>query len=202
MKPSKTFNTRSLVLIAMLSALSAVLMIFQFPLPFALPFYKVDISDVPALIGAFAISPLAGVIIELLKNILHLLLQGSTTFTVGELANFLSGALLVFPAALIYHHNKTRKSAIIGLVVATIIMSIASCFINAYITLPFYIKASTDYTMDGIVAWAGSVNGFVKNLFTYLVFLVLPFNIVKCFLSSVITMLLYKRVAPIMKKTH
>lgn len=201
MKQSNTFSTRNLVLIAMLSALCAVLMVFQFPVPFALPFYKVDISDVPALIGAFAISPLAGIIIELLKNVLHLLLQGSTTFTVGEFANFLSGALLVFPAAVIYHRHKTKKSAIIGLVVASLIMSVASCFINAYITLPFYIKASTDYTMDGIVAWAGSVNGFVKNLYTYLVFLVLPFNIIKCGLSSVITVLLYKRVAPLLHKT-
>lgn len=197
MNQNKTFTTKSLVSIGMLSALSAVLMIFAFPLPFALPFYKVDISDLPALIGAFAINPIAGVIIVLLKNILHLLIQGSTTFTVGELANFLSGALLVFPASYLYHRKKSKKSVLIGLIVATVIMSLASCFINYFITLPAYINVALGQNMSDYVDMASQINGLVHNMFTYLAFSVLPFNLVKCVIVSILTLLLYPRVKPI-----
>lgn len=197
MNQNKTFTTKSLVSIGMLSALSAVLMIFAFPLPFALPFYKVDISDLPALIGAFAINPIAGVIIVLLKNILHLLIQGSTTFTVGELANFLSGALLVFPASYLYHRKKSKKSVLIGLIVATVIMSLASCFINYFITLPAYVNVALGQNMSDYVDMASQINGLVHNMFTYLAFSVLPFNLVKCVIVSILTLLLYPRVKPI-----
>lgn len=197
MNQNKTFTTKSLVIIGMLSALSAVLMIFAFPLPFALPFYKVDISDLPALIGAFAISPIAGVVIVLLKNILNLLIQGSTTFTVGELANFLSGALLVFPASYLYHRKKSKKSVLIGLIVATVIMSIASCFINYFITMPAYINVALGQNMSDYVEMASQINGLVHNMFTYLAFSVFPFNLVKGVIVSILTLLLYPRVKPI-----
>ncbi len=200
MNQTRVFSTKNLVLMGMLGALSAVLMLFKFPVPFALSFYSIDFSEVPVLIGAFALSPVAGIIIELLKNLLNLLLNGTTTACVGELANFISGSILVFTAASIYHHNKTRKNAIIGLTVATIIMSIASCFINYYITLPAYFLAF-NMNWDTIMNMSKEISGSITSPMTYLVLSVLPFNLLKCGLSSIITLLLYKYVSPILKGT-
>ena len=202
MKRNNVLSTRNLVLMGMLSAVAAILMLFKVPMPFAPGFYKVDISEVPVLIGAFAIGPLAGVIIELMKNLLNILMEGTTTAYVGEIANFLSGVCLVFPAAIIYHKLKTKKGATIGLVIGTIIMSIASCFINRYITLPAYIEFSSGLTMDGIISTGAALNFLVKDLMSFLVFAVLPFNIVKCSIASLLTLLLYKQVSPFIKGYH
>ena len=200
MNQKTLFDTKNLVLMGMLGALSAVLMFFKFPVPFALSFYSVDFSEVPVLIGAFAISPMAGIMIELIKNLLNLVIGGTTTAGVGELANFISGSILVFTAAVIYHHNKTRKNAVLGLVVATLVMSVASCFINYFITLPAYF-AAFDLSWDKILGMAKEINTTIATPFTYLVLSVLPFNLFKCSLSSLITLLLYKRVSPILKGT-
>lgn len=202
MKQNSVLSTRNLVLMGMLSAVAAVLMLFKVPLPFAPGFYEVDISEVPVLIGAFAIGPLAGVIIELIKILLNLLMKGTTTAYVGEFANFLSGICLVLPAAFIYHKTKTKKGATLGLVISTIFMSIASCFINRYITLPAFIHYSSDLTMDAIISAGAAVNFLVNDLMSFLVFTVLPFNIVKCTISSVLTLLLYKQVSPFIKEYH
>ncbi len=199
MSTKKLFTTRNLVLMGMLSALAAVLMLISFPVPFAPPFYKVDVSDLPIMIGAFAISPLAGIIMELLKNLLHMI-SGSDTGGIGELANFISGSIFVFSAAIIYKHKKNKTTAIFGLIVATLLMSIASCFINAYLTLPAYIGASGGHlTMEGIVAAGTAKNDAINNLYTFLVFAVLPFNLLKCTIVSTLTAVLYKFVSPLLK---
>ncbi|BBF45142.1 substrate-specific component RibU of riboflavin ECF transporter [Lachnospiraceae bacterium KM106-2] len=194
MKQNKLTNVRNLVLIAMLGALSAILMLFKFPLPFAPSFYTVDIGDLPVLIGSFAIGPLAGVIIALVKNIINLVLNGTTTMFVGELANFLNSAALVLPAALIYHRNKTKKSAIMGLVCGVIIATIASCILNVYVTLPLYCNAY-GWKLDKIIDMAKAVNGLVTNLNTYVICAVVPFNLVKGGLTSLITIVIYKYVS-------
>lgn len=200
MKTNKLFSTRNLVLMGMMSALATVLMFISFPVPFAPPFYKVDISDLPIMIVSFAISPLAGIIMELLKNLLHIIVSGSDTGGIGELANFISGSIFVFTAAMIYKHKKTKKIAILSLFVATIFMSVASCFINAYLTLPAYIGTSGGkLTMDGIVAAGKEKNNLVTNLYSFLIFAVLPFNLLKCTIVSTITTVLYKYVSPFLK---
>ncbi len=195
-------STRNLVLMAMLSAIATVLMFISTPVPFAPPFYKVDVSDLPIMIGAFAISPLAGIIMEFLKNVLHILVSGSDTACIGELANFLSGSIFIFTASMIYKYRKTKLTAIFGLIIATILMSIASCFINAYITLPAYIGTSNgEYTMEGIIALGTKKNNLVSNLYTFMVYAVLPFNLLKCTIVSVLTAALYKFISPLLKGT-
>ncbi|MDO5520017.1 MAG: ECF transporter S component [bacterium] len=198
MNQTRVFSTRNLVLMGMLGALSAVLMLFKFPVPFALGFYTIDFSEVPVLIGAFALSPVAGIIIELIKNLLNLIINGTQTAGVGELANFISGSILVFTAATIYRRKPSRNGAVIGLTVATIVMSIASCFINYFITLPVYFVAF-GMNWDTIMNMSKAINGSITNPLTFLVLSVLPFNLLKCGLSSLITLLLYKHVSPILK---
>lgn len=200
MKSNKLFSTRNMVLMAMMSAISAFLMLIYTPVFFAPSFYRLDASDLPILIGAFAISPIAGIIMEFLKNILNIIISGTDTAGIGELANFISGSIFVFTAAVIYHRRKTKKTALISLVVATIIMSIASCFINAFITLPAYIGSSGGgLTMEGIVAAGTEKNSMINNIYTFLVLAVLPFNLLKCTIVSVITAVMYKYVSPLLK---
>lgn len=198
MNQTRTFSTRNLVLMGMLGALSAVLMIFKFPVPFAPSFYTVDFSEVPVLIGAFALGPVSGIVIELVKILINFLINGTYTAGIGELANFISGSILVFTAAGIYSRKKNRKNAVIGLTVATIVMSIASCFINYFITLPAYF-ALCGYSWEMILDMCKSINGSITGPMTFLVLAVLPFNLLKCGLSSLITLLLYKNVSPIIK---
>ncbi len=141
MKREKLLTVRNLVTIAVLSAVAALLMYLEFPLWFAPPFYELDFSEIPVLVGAFSIGPAAGFVIEALKIVLKLLLKGSTTMGVGDWANLLIGCGLVIPAAMIYGKNRTRKGAVIGLVVGTLTMAFVGCFLNAYVLLPTYAQA-------------------------------------------------------------
>ena len=139
MKQNKTLNLRNMVLIAMLSAVAFVLMFLEIPLPFIAPaFYELDFSEVPVLIGTFSMGPVAGIVIELLKNLLHILIKGTSTAYVGELANFLVGCALVVPAGLIYQKAKSKKHALAGMSVGTVLMVAAGSLVNAYILLPWY----------------------------------------------------------------
>ena len=139
---SNTINkTRKLVEIGMLGAIATVLMLFEFPIPFiAPPFYELDFSEVPVLVGAFSMGPAAGVIIEFVKILIKLVMKPTTTGFVGEMANFVIGCSLVVPAAMIYHTKKSKKSARYGMMVGTIVMAVAGVVINAVVMLPFYSK--------------------------------------------------------------
>ena len=156
MKQTKLLSVKNLVTIAVLSAVAAVLMYLEFPLWFAPPFYELDFSEIPVLVGAFSMGPAAGFIIEALKIVLKLLLKGSTTMGVGDWANLLIGCALVIPASLIYMKNRTKKGAILGLLVGTLTMAAVGCFLNAYVLLPTYAQA-----FEG--AWHGFL---VMGLFT------------------------------------
>lgn len=194
------FSVRNLVLMGLMGAISVVIMLFEIPLPFIAPsFYELDFSEVPVLIGTFALGPIAGVIIELLKILLHLLIRGTSTAGVGELGNFLIGCALCLPAGMIYKYNRTKKGAIIGMVVGTIFMAVVGCFINAYILLPFYAEAFMG-GMEPIIAAGAAVRGSVDSVFTFVVLLVAPFNIIKGIFVSLLTFLLYKRIGRLIKK--
>ncbi len=197
----KVLSARGITVIALLSALATVLMFIEIPLPFAPSFYKIDFSEVPVLIGTFALGPMAGVLIELIKNLLHIVVKGSDSAFVGELANFILGCSLVIPASLIYLRTKTKKSAIAGLVVGTICFVIAGCLLNAYLLLPVY---ATMYHMpiNALVAMGTAVNPNITSLTGFVFMAVAPFNLLKGVLVSVVTILLYKQVSPIIKGFH
>lgn len=191
-------KVNKMVKIAMLAAVSALLMYIEIPLWFAPPFYEIDLSEVPVLIGAFSMGPLAGTLIELVKILVKLVIKGTQTYGVGECANFFIGCALVLPAALVYKKNKTQKGAIIGMVVGTLVMTFIGCFINAYVMLPAY-SAAFKMPIDALVAMGTKVNKNITSMSTFVFFAVVPFNFIKCVIVSVITFLLYKRVRTILK---
>lgn len=183
--------------IGILSAVAAVLMLFELPLWFAPPFYKLDFSELPILIGSFALGPLAGVIMELLKNLLNLLMDGTTTAFVGEFANFVTGCAFILPAALIYKHKKSLKTALIGLAVGMASLVLVGALINYFVLIPTFSKLY-ELPLDSIVSMGTAVNASITDLKTLVVFAVMPFNIVKAIACSVLTLLLYKRVSKIL----
>lgn len=194
----EVFCVRGMVEIGMLSALAIVLMLFEFPLPFAPGFYKLDFGELPVIIGAFAIHPFAGVMIELVKILLNLLIDGSATAGVGELANFFIGCFFVLPASFVYHHKKTRTNAVIGLVIGTLCMTIIGCFLNAYVMLPAY-SVAFHMEIEKLIAMGTAVNPAINSMWTFIILAVAPFNMVKGILVSAITILIYKRISIILK---
>ncbi len=191
-------NVRKMVMIAMLGAVSMILMWFEIPLWFAPPFYKIDLSEVPVMIGTFALGPVSGILIELMKVILKVITKGTTTAFVGDFANFLIGCALIVPAGIIYSRCKSKKNAMLGMIVGTAVMTVAGCLINAYVMLPVYGKAF-GMPMDALVAMGSAVNPAIKGLGTFVILAVAPFNLLKGVLVSVATLLLYKHVSPVLK---
>jgi len=174
-------NLNKFIKISLLSAIAVMLMYFDFPIPFLpFPWLKIDLSDIPALIGGFAFGPIAGVVIELLKNLLILIVKGTGTYFVGEMANFIIGASLVFPAAWIYDKNKSKKTAFLGMLVGSLAMQVIGIIANVYFLLPAYGMPMTP---------AESLNYITVGL--------VPFNGVKSIMVCGITYVVYKKVANI-----
>nr|WP_296030907.1 ECF transporter S component [uncultured Dorea sp.] len=189
---------RTMAQIGMLSAIATVLMLFEIPLPFAPSFYEIDFSEVPILIGSFAMGPLAGAAIEFIKILLNFAINGTLTAGVGEIANFLIGCSLVVPAAMIYRKKHTRNGALLGMVTGTVFMTIVGCFMNAYILLPAYAKAF-GMPLDALVGMGTAVNKHITDIKTFVILAVGPFNLLKGTLVSLIVFLVYKKISPILK---
>ena len=194
-------SVRGITTIAMLSAISLVLMLFEIPLWFAPSFYEIDLSEVPVLIGAFALGPVAGIVIEFIKILLNLLINGTATVFVGEFANFLIGASLVVPASIIYNSRKSKNSALIGLIVGTVSMVAVGSLLNGYLLLPVYSKAF-NMPIEALVGMGTAVNPSINSLSTFILFAVAPFNLLKGVIVSTITIVLYKRVSRVIKEFH
>ena len=192
---------RTIVQVGMLAAIAVVLMLFEIPLPFAPSFYEIDFSEVPVMIGTFAMGPLVGAVIELVKILLNFFINGTTTAGVGEVANFLIGCALVVPAGIIYRRKRTRKGAIIGMAAGTVFMTLLGCVLNAYVLLPTY-AAAFQLPIDSLVAMGTAVNGSITDLFTFVAFAVAPFNILKGVLVSLIVFLIYKKISPVFHMNH
>lgn len=194
----KRLKTRNIAVVGMLSAIALVLFLFEIPLPFAPSFYELDFSELPVLIGSFALGPVAGVAIELCKVLLKLVIKGTTTAFVGDFANFIIGCSMVVPAAIIYHKFKTKKSAIASLITGTLIMTVFGSLFNAFYLLPAFANLY-GMPLDQIVALGQQVNGNINSVATLVLFAVVPFNLLKGALLTVLTMLLYKHISPIIK---
>ena len=197
---SKTFvRTYQVALIGILSAIACVLMILEFPLTFIAPdFYKFDFSDFPAIIGAFALGPIPGVIIEGLKNLLKILVKGSSSGFIGEAANFTMGVFYVLPASLVYYFKKTKKRAVIGLVISTVVCVVAGSLLNAFILLPAYSKYY-GAPIEAFIAAGTKVHSIITDLSTFVLFAVAPFNLLKYSVISVLTILIYKSISRVLK---
>lgn len=183
--------------IGVLSAVAAILMLFEIPLWFAPSFYELDFSELPILIGGFALGPLAAVLMELIKNLLNLLINGTSTAFVGEFANFVTGCAFVLPAALIYKHKKSLKTAILGLAVGAASLVIVGALINYFVLIPAF-SSLYNLPLDAIVAMGTKVNASITDLKSLIVFAVMPFNLLKAVACSALTLLLYKRLSKIL----
>ena len=189
-------SIRVMTVTAVLSAVSFVLAFFEFPVPLSPSFARMDLSDFPALIGAFAFGPMVGVMIELIKNLLQLI--SSSTGGIGELANFLIGASYVATAGWIYQRNKTKKTAWIAGIAGSVVMGIVAALANYYILLPLFEQF---LPVDQLIASFSEFMPFIKTKADVVLFNALPFNLLKGLAISAFCMLVYKRLSPILKGT-
>lgn len=195
----KKISIKYITVTAVMAAISFVLMIppFEFPVSFVIPaFIKFDFSDLPALITSFSYGPVYGVLVCLVKNLLHLII--GNTFGVGEIANFLLGSVFVFVAGIVYKYNKTRKGAVLGALAGAFAMALISLPVNYFITYPFYITLFHT-TKEGIVAAYKAIYPKTNSLTGALIMFNMPFTFVKGLFDSIICFLIYKKLSPILK---
>lgn len=188
-------KTRRLCIIAICSAIAAVLHMLDFPLLFLAPeFYKLDFSELPVMLCGFYLGPSAAVACEAVKILLKLLLKGTSTAFVGDFANFVVGCSLVFPAAAIYHVKRKRISALVGLVVGTLVLTVFGSAFNAVYLLPKFSELF-GLPLDTIISMGSTINSSINSLSTFVLLAVAPLNLVKGLSISLLTLLLYKRIA-------
>lgn len=183
--------------VSILAAIAFVLMMFEIPLPIAPSFYKLGLDEVAVMIAGFAMGPWAAAATEALKIILNLLFQGTTTAGVGEMTNFLLGMVYVLPAAVYYQKHKDKKGAVIGLVLGTVSLTVFGALVNYFISLPMY-SYFYGLPLDAIIGMGSAINPMITSKLTFCLFAVAPFNLIKGVVSSLVTLLLYKRVSPLL----
>lgn len=186
-------SARKLTTVAIMSALATVLMYLEIPIPIVPAFIKLDFSELPALLTSFALGPWYGVLVCLVKNLLHM--PASTSAFIGELSNFLLGTLFVLPAGYIYQHNRSKKNALIGSLVGALCMTVLSFFTNNYIVYPFFAKAFMP--MQAILSAYQAILPSVKTLPQAILIFNVPFTFVKGMLDVLLTFVLYKRISPL-----
>ena len=193
----KNEKIRALAVSSIMGAVGFILMLLEFPLPFIIPnFIKFDFSDFPALVTAFAIGPLYGVLVSLIKNLLHLFVTSSAG--VGELSNFMLGAVFCLVAGLVYKRDKNRTSAFIGCLSGSVAMGILSVVFNYYIVYPFYV-GFFGMPMEAIIGMYQALLPAANTLIKALLIFNLPFTVCKGIIVSVLCFLLYKKLSPIIK---
>ena len=192
---NSTSKVRVLTGTAMLGAVAAVLMYLEFPIPIMPAFVKLDVSELPALIASFAYGPVSGLLVCLIKNLIKL--PSTSTAAVGELFNFVMGALFVGVAGLIYKRNKTRKGAIVGALLGALVMAVVSVPYNYFIVYPAYV-VMYHLPLDAIIGMYQAINPNVNGLLACLLVFNLPFTFVKGALDAVLCFLVYKPLSPIL----
>ena len=194
---STMIRTKDMTKVAMLSVIGFVLMYFQLPLTFvAPPFMKLDISDLPVLMGAFTMGPVYGIIIAALKNIMHIIFKGTMTAGVGELSNFIISSTFALVSSYIYRKHRTYKGAVLSMTVGVVAMTILAMISNYFVVFPLYGKVMP---MDAIIAMGSAITSKITGLFTMMIYSVLPFNLIKGFTTSAVMMLVYKKISPLFK---
>ena len=195
---TRKLNAKTIAFIGMLGALAAVLMFVNVPIPFVPPFYRLDVSELPALFAGFFLGPVAGIIVTAIKIVIYTLVAGTSTGYVGEAMNFAGAAVFVVVAVLIYRAHRTKKGAIAALTVSSVVCSIVWIFYNAYIAFPLYTKVM-GIPMEALVQMGTAVNPLIKSELTFMLFGVFPFNLIKHGVTSVITFLVYKKASNVLR---
>ena len=194
---STMIRTKDMTKVAMLSVIGFVLMYFQLPLTFvAPPFMKLDISDLPVLMGAFTMGPVYGIIIAALKNLMHIIFKGTMTAGVGELSNFIISSTFAVISSYIYRKHRSYKGAVLSMTVGVVAMTILAMTSNYFVVFPLYGKVMP---MEAIIAMGSAITPKITGLFTMMIYSVLPFNLIKGFTTSAVMMLVYKKISPLFK---
>ncbi len=197
-KTKRVFTTSTLVKVGILSAIGYILMFISVPIPMLFPdFLKIDISDLTALLGGIALGPVAGVTIELLKNLLQFLTGMSTTGGVGEFANFIIGGSFVWIISFVYSKKRNISGLMIGLLLGIVAMTIVGCISNYFIVLPFY---STIMPIEAVIEMGAALNPVIVDKLTFVLFIIGPFNLLKATMISLLTLPMYKRTEKILNK--
>ena len=190
---------RRIAATAILTAMAVLLMYLEIPLPFMPVFLKFDFAELPVLIGTFALGPVWGIVIELLKNLIHL--PVTQTMGIGELSNFITGVIYVATAGLIYRKFRTRKGAAASMGIATLALALIAVPVNAFITLPLY-GSVMGFPMEAIIGMSAEVNPLVKDKISLLSAVFVPFNLFKGIVVGLITFLVYKPISKLINKTY
>ena len=190
---------RRIAACAILTAMAVLLMYLEVPLPFMPVFLKFDFSELPVLIGSFALGPVWGIVIELLKNLIHL--PVTQTMGIGELSNFIAGTIYVGTAGIIYRKFLTKKGAAISMVIATLALAIVAIPVNAFITLPLY-GSMMGFPLEAIIGMSASANPLVKDKMSLLLAVFVPFNLFKGIVVGLITFFVYKPISRLINKTY
>ena len=192
------FKTSTLVKVGILSAIGYILMFISVPIPMLFPeFLKIDVSDLPALLGGIALGPMAGVAIAFLKNLLQFITGMSTTGGVGEFANFVIGGSFVWTVSYVYTKKREKSGIIIGLILGVFVMTIVGCLSNYYIMLPFY---STIMPIEAVIEMGASINPYIVDKLTFVIWIIAPFNLLKATIMSLLTLPLYKRTDKVLNR--
>ena len=194
----KYLTLKNISIIAILGALGAALMLFDFPIMIAPSFYKLDLGDLPCLIGAFALGPIGAFFIQVVKILVKLLIKPTSTAFVGEFAAFVCSTAYCVSAAYIYQLNKTRKNAILAMAIASVFMAVVSCVANYYVIIPAYVKLY-NIPLQTIISMGQAIYPIVRNKMSFVLCCVLPFNLVKALIIDVLTFILYKHISPLLK---
>lgn len=192
----KVSPARKITITAICAAIATVLHILDFSIPFLAPdFYKLDFSELPVMLCGFYLGPAAAVYCEAVKILLKLLIKGTSTVFVGDFANFCIGCSLVLPAVIIYHTKKNRKTALLGLGIGTLVLTVFGSAFNGIYLLPKFAQMFYKSSMDTIVFKGSEINPWISNVTTFVILAVAPLNLIKGISVSALTLLLYKKVA-------
>lgn len=191
-------KAKNIVIIALFAALSGVLMVFDFPIPIAPAFMKMDLGELPVIVGGFLLGPVNCVVIAILKILIKLAIKPTTTMYVGEIANFVGSIAYALPASIIYANLKNKKRAIIGLIIGTITSSTVCVIVNTFFTFPFYMEVF-HFSEEAIIGMCSAIFPFIDSMFKVMLFSVFPFNIIKYGVTSLVTYVFYKRISKIVK---
>lgn len=191
-------HSKRIAVIAFFGALSGILMFYDFPIPIAPNFMKMDLSELPVIIGGFLLGPVPAIIIAIMKVFIKLMFKGTSTLFLGELANFIGSVAYAVPASAIYTKLKNKKRAIIGLVIGIILSSVVCTLCNAYFLFPLYMDIF-HMSEEAIIGMCKAINPHVDSMLKVMILSVFPFNIIKFTITSIITCIFYKHVSKVIK---
>lgn len=195
----KHLTTKKIALIGLLGAMSSIVRLFAFPIPFMPPFMDFDLSGMVDMIGGFVLGPVAAFFIILIKILIKLVVEGTSTALTGEVQNFILSCAFVLPAAFFYKHKKSKHSAIIGMIIGSVACSLIAIVTNLTLIIPFYVKLF-GMSMESIIEMCNAVNPYITNTISFAILGIIPFNIIKSAAASVVTLALYKKLSKPIKQ--